>query len=161
MSMKHLGLLMLFAGLALGQATMTQAAVPRPAPRINFLEDCRGRVTVMAFIVTSCPHCQAFSKVLEDLSRTKSVCAREAAFNDDADITGFARSLQITFPVLKIGRGVMNDFMGVPRGSRVGTPQIAVIDRAGVIQAQSAREGSPVLMQPEILRAIVDRLAKQ
>ena len=155
--MKALGLLLLVGGLSLAQPT-----VPRPAPRINFLEDCRGKVTVLAFIVTSCPHCQAFSKVLEDLSRThKSICAREAAFNDDADITAFARNLQITFPVLKIERGVMNDFMGVPRGSRVGTPQIAVIDRAGMIQAQSAREGSPFLMQAEILRAIVESLAKQ
>ena len=154
--MKQIGILMLAGGLVLAQPT-----VPRPAPRINFLEDCRGRVIVMAFIVTTCPHCQAFSKVLEDLSRTKRVCARVAAFNEDADVTGFARKFQLTFPVLKIEHGVMNDFMGVPPGSRVGTPQIAVIDRAGMIQAQSAREGSPFLMQPEILGAILDRLSKQ
>lgn len=153
--MKQLCMLLLASGLIL-----PQPAVPRPAPRINFLEDCRGRVTVMAFIVTSCPHCQAFSKVLEDLSRTKPVCARIAAFNDDADITTFARDFHLTFPVLKIERGVMNDFMGVPRGSRVGTPQIAVIDRAGMIQAQSAPGGSPFLMQPEILGAIVRELLK-
>jgi hypothetical protein len=153
--MKLIELLVLAGGLSLAQPAM-----PRPAPRINFLEDCRGRVTVMAFIVTSCPHCQAFSKVLEDLTHTKHVCAREAAFNEDADITAFARDFRITFPVLKIERGVMNDFMGIPRGSRVGTPQIAVIDRAGMIQAQSAREGSPLLMQPEILGAIIDGLSQ-
>jgi len=153
--MRLAGLLMLAGGLTLAQPT-----VPRPAPRINFLEDCRGKVTVMAFIVTSCPHCQAFSKVLEDLSHSKSVCAREAAFNEDPDIASFARSFRLTFPVLKIERGVMNDFMGVPRGSRVGTPQIAVIDRNGIIQAQSAREGSPILIQPEILGAIVDKLRR-
>jgi hypothetical protein len=43
----------------------------------------------------------------------------------------------------------------------VGTPQIAVIDRAGLIQAQSAPEGSPFLMQPEILGAILNRLLKK
>ena len=151
--MKQFGMLILAAGFALAQP-----AVPRPAPRINFLEDCRGRVTVMAFVVTSCPHCQAFSRVLEGLSGGKHICARIAAFNDDADVTAFARNFQLTFPVLKIEHGVMNDFMGVPRGSRVGTPQIAVIDRAGMIQAQSAQEGSPFLMQPEILGAIVNGL---
>jgi hypothetical protein len=153
--MKRLCMLFLASGLILAQP-----AVPRPAPRINFLEDCRGKVTVMAFIVTSCPHCQAFSRLLEDLSRTKPVCARVAAFNDDADVTWFARNFQLTFPVLKIEHGVMNDFMGVARGSRVGTPQIAVIDRAGMIQAQSAPAGSPFLMQPEILGAIVRDLLK-
>jgi hypothetical protein len=154
--MKRLGLLM-----AAGGWILAQPAVPRPAPRINFLEDCRGRVTVMAFIVTGCSHCQAFSKTLEELSRKKPVCAREAAFNDDADITAFARNLRLTFPVLKVEHGVMNDFMGVPRGSRVGTPQIAIIDRAGLIQAQSAPEGSPFLMQPEILGAIIERLTRR
>ncbi|HEY4364530.1 MAG TPA: redoxin domain-containing protein [Bryobacteraceae bacterium] len=153
--MRIVGLLLLVGGSALAQP-----AVPRPAPRINFLEDCRGKVTIMAFIVTSCPHCQAFSKILEDLSHTKSVCAREVAFNEDADIVSFTRRFQLTFPVLKLERGLMNDFMGVPRGSRVGTPQIAVIDRNGIIQAQSAREGSPILMQPEILGAIVEKLRR-
>jgi hypothetical protein len=158
--MKLFGMLILAGGLIFAQHALAQPAVPRQAPRINFLEDCRGSVTVIAFIVTSCPHCQAFSRVLEDLSRTKPVCARVAAFNDDADIISFARHFQLTFPVLKVERGVMNDFMGVARGSRVGTPQIAVIDRAGIIQAQSEAGGSPVLMQPGILGAIVNRLLK-
>ena len=149
-------LLFTAAGILMGQTVL-----PRPAPRINLLDACRGEVTVIAFVVTTCPHCQEFSKTLDSLARTKKICAREAAFDEDADITAFVRKLGLSFPVFKIERQAMLRFMGLPAGVRLGTPQIAVIDREGMIQAQSAREGSPLLMQPEVLGAIVNDLLRR
>ena len=47
------------------------------------------------------------------------------------------------------------DFLGIARGERLGTPQIVVIDRSGVIRAQSERLGSPMLQTHDYLYALL------
>jgi hypothetical protein len=140
--------------------TLAQPKPPRPAPRLNLLEPCRGKVAVAVFIVTGCPHCQAFTRgVLEPLYASHQICAVAVAFNQDADTARFARDQGLTFPVFKLERKIVREFLGITGEDRaLGTPQVVVIDKAGMIQAQSAAEGSPLLLQPAVIRDLVQRL---
>jgi peroxiredoxin len=139
---------------------VAQPKPPRPTPRLNLLELCRGKVTVIAFVVTGCPHCKAFTRdVLEPLYESRRICAVAIAFDEDADTARFSREQKLTFPVFKLDRKVVREFLGIPGEDRaLGTPQVVVIDRAGIIQAQSAAAGSPLLLQPAILRDLIERL---
>lgn len=139
---------------------LAQPSPPRPAPRLNLLSQCRGKVTIVAFIVTTCPHCQAFTRtVMEPLYESRRICALAIAFDEDGDVAKFAAKQRLTFPVFKLERKLVREFLGLGGPDRaLGTPQVVVIDKAGVIQAQSAPEGSPLLTQPAVIREIVGRL---
>ncbi len=157
------------AGLALARASLNaqpalelapKPALPRPAPQLNLLAPCHGKVTVAAFIVTSCPHCQAFAhRVMEPLKESGQICAVAIAFDEDADTGRFAAEQKLTFPVFRLERAPVRAFLGMTGQDRViGTPQVVVIDKRGMIQAQSAPEGSPLLLQWSVIRELVERL---
>jgi peroxiredoxin len=142
--------------VALGVASAQ--VVPRPATPLNLLKSCSGRVILLAFIVTTCPHCKAFTRdVMEPENKAGHVCAVAIAFDAEGDTARFAQEQKLTFPVYKLERAVALAFLGLP-DRRLGTPQVVVIDKKGMIQAQSAPQGSPLLMQPDVIRQIVERL---
>ncbi len=145
----------LIAGCAFGQPKL-----PRPSSQLNVLDACRGQVTVTAFIVTTCPHCKAFTRsVMEPMYKAGQFCAVAVAFDEDADTARFAREQGLTFPVYKMERRFVREFLGMTGADRViGTPQIVVIDKKGVIRAQSAPQGSPLLLQRDVIREIVGQL---
>lgn len=135
-------------------------SVPRPAPALNILAPCKGRPTLLAFVVTDCPHCQAFTRqVMEPLSEAGRVCALAVAFNEEADTGRFAAEQHLTFPVYKIDRTAVLSFLGLTGYHRaLGTPQVVVIDKAGMIQAQSAALGTALLLQLRTIQDIIARL---
>ena len=67
---------------------------------------------------------------------------------------GIRQAFGLTFPVGIGTSDSAHDFLGLARGTRVGTPQVVMIDRAGVIRAQSERLGSPILQTPDYLCAV-------
>lgn len=145
---------LLLAPVACGQT------VPRSAPALNLLAPCKGRVALVAFVVTTCPHCKAFTKdVMEPLYEAKRVCAVAIAFDRDGDTARFAAQQRLTFPVFKLDRELVRQFLGLSGPDRrLGTPQVVVIDKHGMIQAQSTPEGSPLLMQRGVIGDLVERL---
>lgn len=149
----------LLAGLTMTALAVAQQ-VPRPAPAVNFLMPCRGQVTIVAFINTECPHCKAFThRVMEPLAESRKICAVAIAFNETADTARFAAEQSLSFPVFKLERAVVRAFLGIKGEDRaIGTPQVVVIDKAGIIQAQSAPGGSALLLQPDVIRDLVERL---
>lgn len=153
--MRLVAFLLIMAGCA-----WPQPKLPRSAPRLNLLEPCRGKTTIAAFIVTTCPHCQAFARnVMEPMYESGKVCAVAVVFDQDGDIDRFAREQKIRFPLFRIERKRVREFLGITGPERpIGTPQVVVMDKLGVIWAQSAPEGSPLLLQPEVIRQIVERL---
>jgi len=153
--MKLLAPLLILAGCA-----VSQPKLPRSAPRFNPLETCRGKITLAAFIVTTCPHCQVFARnVMEPMYESGKVCAVAVAFDEGGDIDRFAREQKLRFPLYRIERKRVREFLGITGPDRpIGTPQVVVIDKLGTIWAQSAPQGSPVLLQPEVIRQIVEKL---
>lgn len=144
--------------------------VPRPAADLELTEaggshvslaGYRGNAVVVAFMVATCKHCQAVSQELERMYvdyGQRGLRVIGAIF--DGDAPQFALRFHLVYPVASVPRSTMERFMGVPQGTRVGTPQLAFIDRRGMIRAQSQREGSPMLQQPEVIRGIIEMLIK-
>jgi peroxiredoxin len=160
----------LTALLAGSLALVAQGPVPRPAPELKIVEasgqtttlsGLRGRVVLLAFISTQCPHCQKVSGVFEQLSHEFGGKLRvaEVAFDEGADATAFTKRFHLTFPVGIGTNDAAYDFLGIKHGERLGTPQVVIIDRAGLIRAQSERLGSPILQTADYLRALLKAVA--
>ena len=143
-----------------------QGPVPRPAPAFRIVEasgkatllsSFRGRVVLLAFISTQCPHCQRASVIFEQLSREfpGKVQVAEVAFDEGGDTSAFTKHFGLSFPVGAATSDQAHDFLGLDRGARLGTPQVVVIDKTGVIRAQSERLGSPMLQTHDYLRELL------
>ena len=87
--------LLITLGITLGLTAQAAAPVPRPSkeftvvtpegPRI-LLSSLKGKVVVVQFLFTWCPHCQAFSKLLTKLNAEygpRGFQALGVAFDDD------------------------------------------------------------------------------
>src|SRR5271155_2218565 len=104
--------LMAFALFLTGLAAYAQQ-VPRPAGefaikmpngQVTLLSQYAGKVVVLAFISTTCPHCQHTTGVLSAIQNeygTRGVQVLAAAFNPEAAtlVPGFIRDIKPTFPV--------------------------------------------------------------
>ncbi len=156
----------LIALLAPSLALMAQGPVPRPAPELKIVEAAgkttmlssfRGRVVLLAFISTQCPHCQRASGVFEQLSHEFAgrLQVAEVAFDEGADTAAFTKRFGLNFPVGLSTSDIAHDFLGIKRGERLGTPQVVAIDRMGMIRAQSERPGSPILQTHDFLRELL------
>ena len=148
-----------------------QGPVPRAAPELKIVEasgrttmlsSYRGRVVLLAFISTQCVHCQRASGVFEQLAREFGGKLQVAAlaFNEGGDTADFSRRFGLTFPVGASTDETAHDFLGIGHGMRLGTPQVVVIDRSGVIRAQSERLGSPILQTHEYMLGLLKAVAR-
>lgn len=151
-------------------ALLAQPPMPRKAPELTIVEPSgkqillssyRGKVVALAVIMTTCPHCQAECGVLTKLQGElgpKGFQPLAVAFNENAQflVPGFVEDLHITFPVgYAKERATVADFLQVddsPTSKGWNVPQMVLIDRKGMIVAQSAPKGSPELQEEASLR---------
>src|SRR5580704_6562213 len=89
--------LTLLAGSLLA-AEMPAAEIPRPAPDLTIplpdgkqikVSDYRGKVLCLTFILTTCPHCQKTTQLLNGMYKDlapKGFDVAEAAVNQNPDI---------------------------------------------------------------------------
>ncbi|HEY4361086.1 MAG TPA: TlpA disulfide reductase family protein [Bryobacteraceae bacterium] len=153
------------------------AEVPRPARDLVLtdtagkpihLRSYKGKVVLVQFLITNCIHCQATarlnSKLQADLG-PEGLQVLGAAFNDEAvvspePIRGFMAE-HAKFPVGAVLRDSVLSFLQVSVMTRLVVPQVVIIDRNGVIQAQSnPSEGSPELQTESYLREFLGKLLK-
>jgi peroxiredoxin len=151
-------------------AAPAQPALPRPAPefqvrepsgRTTMVSSYRGHVAVLAFVVTTCSHCQALSielqRMLEEFG-PRGLKVAESVFDEHGDIPGYVQKLRLTYPVGQCSREQMRNFLEMSWNGRIGTPQVVVIDRMGMIRAQTAPAGSPLLQSADVLRGLIESL---
>src|SRR5580700_1733720 len=137
----------------LGMTVITSgaASLPRKAADLQIqmngakpieLSQYRGKPVVLAFILTTCPHCQYTTGLLVKLQTefvSKGLQVIECAMNDGAaaDVPNFIKRFQTNFPV-----GYSTDQLGVlsflqhPQTAIPHMPMLAFIDRHGVIREQ-------------------------
>jgi thiol-disulfide isomerase/thioredoxin len=122
----------------------------RKAPELAFsipgkgqqlLSQYRGKVLALEFIFTTCPHCQAASKLMTKLQTEygpRGLQVIDIAINQNADllVDNFAKDFQVNFPVGWTTSEQMQSFMGFTSGRYV-VPQLALIDRKGSIHWQT------------------------
>jgi peroxiredoxin len=162
-----------------------QAAAPVPRPSKEFtivmpsgkqtlLSSYRGKVVMVAFMFTTCPHCQALSKVITKLQGElgpRGFQALGVAFNDEvntpnngvnAQVTAnFINQFQVGFPMGYAPRESVLSYLGVSEIESWVVPQVAIIDRKGVIRAQSATRGTTELQTETYLQKYLGDLLSE
>lgn len=159
--------------------------VPRKAPELAFtipgegqklLSQYRGKVVALEFIMTTCPHCQAASrdmtKYQEEFGK-RGLQVIDLAINaldgmggpsEAAEmVTRFKNSFQVGFPVGYLPRAEMMTFMGFTLADRMVVPQLALIDRKGIIHYQTPAISGPqwesVMKEPGLREHLEELLA--
>ena len=164
------------ASALLVSALTLQAAAPVPRPtkeftitlpsgKQNLLSSYHGKVVMTAFMFTTCPHCQALSKIITKLQGElgpRGFQALGVTFNDEvntpnpaanAQVTGaFVNEFEVGFPVGFASRDSVLSYLGVSSIDSWVVPQVVIIDRKGVIRAQSASRGTADLQTESYLR---------
>ena len=164
------------AGMALMSTLLfgASAETARKAPELAFnipgkpqqlLSQYRGKVVALEFIFTTCPHCQAASRVMTKLQQEygpKGLQAIDVAVNPNADllVENFAKDYQVGFPVGWTPQEQMVTFMGFS-SSRFVVPQLVLIDRKGFIHYQTPateNENWEKLMKEDAIRQHIEEL---
>ncbi len=152
----------------------------RKAPELAFhlpgegeqlLSHYRGKVVAIEFILTTCPHCQAASRVMTQLQQqygSRGFQALDLAINGldegrnaeqaDALVETFARGFQVGFPVGWVNRDQFTSFLGFSVVEYTVVPQLVMIDRKGYIRFQTPPRGDENAMKPETLRQRIEEL---
>jgi peroxiredoxin len=143
----------LFAPLAtstLFAFSLVAANVPRPAPELAFqlasgqpakLTQWRGKVILLEFLLTTCPHCQRASQIMNKLQAefaARGVQAVGVAINDDSGslTAAYVKEFALSYPVGWAKREPVIGFLQHPPMVAMMMPQLVFIDRKGVIRAQ-------------------------
>lgn len=186
----------LAAFLALGVSAFAIGPVPRPAKEFEFvdaagkhtlLSSYKGKVVLIQFLLTTCPHCQAMSRdVLNKLQTEfgpKGFQALGVVFNDPepggrsskADMakdyqagmsnSGSNRnqfsSVPMNFPISYASRETILSFIEASVMDRLMFPHVAVIDKKGQVRDESKTEGTSDLQNEAYLTNLIGSLLKE
>ncbi len=156
--------------------TAMAADPPRPSPPLAIerlgapaleLSQYRGKVVALAFISTTCPHCQDLTKLLGPLSREyalRGVQVLECAFNDDAKQTmaGFLQQFQPPFPVGWTSHAAVMSYLQrtILDTRPLYVPHMVFLDRRGMIRADYPGESDFFKDSATNVRAELEKLLK-
>jgi peroxiredoxin len=160
--------------VALTVSAFATPPVPRKSPEFTvtdpsgkqvLLSSLKGKIVVMPFMFTTCPHCQRFAQDLTQLQKEfgpRGVVFLGTVFNDANGTMAaqFVKEFNVGFPVGYATRDQVVSYLGLSVLDRWVVPQVAIIDKKGNIVAQSAATGSPELQEPASLRNILDKIVK-
>ncbi len=154
-----------------------ELAFTLPGQGDKLLSQYRGKVVALEFILTTCPHCQAASRVMTQHQQQygpRGFQAIDLAINaldegrkpDQAGMMteAFANSFQVGFPVGFIGRDPMMSFMGFSIMDRMVVPQLVLVDRKGFIRYQTPagdNEEYGKMMNENTIRQHIEELLAQ
>ncbi len=177
--MRNLSLMKLaWLALALSALSLTaqEPKVPRKAADIGiqtapekyvWLSQQSGKTCVLAFILTTCPHCQFTVGLLNKIQKDyadKGVVIIASAIEpmSSLHIPDFMKLLKPQFQVGYNEQSYVQKFLGRPDNDPMFMPQLAFVDRTGTIQAQYAGD-DPLLardIQEKSLRDALDKTLK-
>ena len=142
--------LMCLATLFVG--IVAAAELPRSSPDFSVklndgsqisLSQYKEKVVVLAFILTSCPHCQKTVGTLSKMQTeygSRGFQAVASAIEDMAamNVPDFIKRFQPPFPVGFSERNAALEYLQHPAMFRLLMPQVVFLDRSGTIRAQYA-----------------------
>jgi len=178
MGMRVLTTLAAFVTVGIG-VFAASPPLPRPAKELEIVEPSgkhdlltsyRGKVVVVQFLYTTCPHCQAYSQLLTKLQGEygpRGFQCLGGAFNDaDANmVRNYVNQYKVGFPIGPMSRDTVTSFMGFSVMDRLVVPQIALIDRKGQIREETEaypQGNDPAPLQVEAhLRSSIEKLLNE
>jgi len=169
-------------GALLGLAVLTAAAQPaaqpeaRPSPPFTIrrvgspdiqLSQYKGKIVLLVFILTTCPHCQELTRELNPIAReyeARGVQVVECAFNLNAGelVPGFIQQLQPAFPVGWTDNDSVMAYVGRSLVDRrpFFVPHVVFLDRRGMIEGDYAGESDFMKTPAPSIRAELDKMLK-
>jgi thiol-disulfide isomerase/thioredoxin len=131
------------------------------------LSQYRGKIVLLAFIHTTCPHCQELTRGLIPIARdyqARGVQVVECAFNTNADqlVPGFVQQFQPPFPVGWAANDTVMGYLGrsVMDTTPFFVPHLVFLDRRGMIQGDFAGESDFMKTPDPSIRGELDKLLK-
>ncbi|HEY3837490.1 MAG TPA: TlpA disulfide reductase family protein [Bryobacteraceae bacterium] len=174
MRMFRASMVLAFTGIIFAASTPEQGApVPRKAPEFVFnlqdgkqflLSSLRGKVVAIAFMFTTCPHCQALCPILANIQKdyaAKGVQFVGDVINEDAKdgLLNFnTLYVRNAFPVGWSTQDAALEFLKHP-DKHYYVPMMAFVDRAGMIRSQYIGNDEAFFgSQDKSIRAELDKL---
>ncbi len=162
----------LFLAAALQCATAAET-ITRKSPELAFtlpgqgqqlLSQYRGKVVALEFILTTCPHCQAASQVMNRIQQKYGAHGFQAIDvavdpGADAKVENFAKQYHTVFPVGCTPIEQMMTYMTFT--DRPAVPQLILIDRDGNIHYETPRIGDAESMKEEVISQRVEELLQR
>jgi thiol-disulfide isomerase/thioredoxin len=141
-------------------------AIKMPNGQVTLLSQYSGKVVVLAFISTTCPHCQHTTQVLSALQNEygpRGVQFLAAAFNPDAAqlVPGFIAQFRPAFPVGSADRDSVLEYEQASLVKPNYVPELIFIDRGRVIRAQHNGGDDFFKEQEKNIREMLDTLLKE
>ena len=152
------------------------AQVPRPAGEFTIhmtdgkqirLSQYKGKVCVLAFLLTYCPHCQKIAGILSSMQNElgkRGFQALGSAIEPNAKkaVPGFIKQFHPAFPAGYDGRDPVLEFLHHPSMLRLLMPQLVFIDRKGTIRAQWEGDDQRLMRDPgKNIRNQIESLLKE
>ena len=151
-----------------------EVAYTVPGHGQQLLSQYRGKVVALEFILTTCPHCQAASRIMTNLQREygpRGFQAVDLAINaldqnrtpEDASamVAAFTANFQVGFPVGFTTRDNFLAFTGYSIAEYTVVPQLIFIDRKGYIHYQTPPRGDSTSLKEETIRQRIEELLAQ
>ncbi|MGJ5818002.1 TlpA disulfide reductase family protein [Paludibaculum fermentans] len=143
----------LLAALCLSSAAVAET-LPRPAGEIKFiahtgetitLSGLKGKVVVLEFLLTTCPHCQEMARRLSGLQKEfgpkgLQVIGLAIDENAGANLRNFVVKSGASFPLGVYDYMQSRAYLQIPDVVRMSMPHIAILDRKGLIQVHHGAE---------------------
>ncbi len=166
---------LLLAGTVLfAQTGAPTPKIPRPASnfaiqtapeKYTWLSEFQGKTCLLAFIETTCPHCQFTTGILNKIQTeyaAKGVTVIASAIEpmSSLHIPAFQKQFQPKFPVGYNELGYVAKFLGLPENDPFFVPQIVIIDKSGVIRAHLTGDSPEMIQdsQEKNLKALLDKV---
>jgi peroxiredoxin len=136
----------------------------------HLVSEYRGKVLALAFVLTTCPHCQVASRTLEKLYeqyRPEGFEVAAAATNNDAVmlVPDFIQKLGLTFPVGVAPFDAACEYLQHPVSQRFTFPRVVFIDRKGIIRAIHPENDNDMFFKEDVqennMRQVILSLLRQ
>jgi thiol-disulfide isomerase/thioredoxin len=141
-------------------------AINMPNGQVTLLSQYAGKVVVLAFISTTCPHCQHTTQLLSTIQgeyASRGVQVLAAAFNPNAAqlVPGFIAQFKPAFPVGYSERDPVLEYEQASMAKPNYVPELIFIDRNRVIRVQHNGGDDFFKEQEKNIRETIDQLLKE
>lgn len=137
---KLLAVLICSAALASAQGPRRAPGFALPDTKLHFhdLADYRGKVLVLEFMQTTCPHCARFADILAQVNgkygdKVAVLAVTNVNTDRPAQVEQYVSGHKITYPVVMDQGQMMFSYIQSPQAADV--PHVYVIDSNGYIRA--------------------------
>jgi hypothetical protein len=168
---------LLAALLLLSLFATAQQPVPRKAPdlavqvgedKFTWLSERAGKTRIVAVIMTTCPHCQYTTGVLNKIqkdyaARGVEILATAIEAMSSLHVDDFKKQFHPQFTLGYNDQKYVAKFLGLPENDPLFVPQLVFVDKAGMIRAQFTGD-DPAMeksIQDKSIRETLEKVLKE